>query len=140
MTSVNSLISELDERNIARKIGIKHDEARMSYALENNTVRDFDEYNRLIGNYCNHHFSRCISPGGVLPAAQATSWAKELIEREYRRKGGDIVTAYNNAHDGTNGGVRANLDIIAEGLKAESVRAIHKGYLRPLRCSQFMGN
>lgn len=118
---VNGLISELDERNIARRIGIKHDEARMSYALINNTVRDFNEFNRLIGDYCNHHFSMCISPGGSLPEAHTTSWAKELIEREYRRKGGDIVSAYNDAHDGTNGGVRAVLDIIAEGLKTESV-------------------
>jgi hypothetical protein len=45
------------------------------------------------------------------------------LEREYRRHGGDIVTAYNDAHDGTNGGVRHVLDTIAEGLKAESVEA-----------------
>ena len=121
MVLVNGLISELDERNIARRIGIKHDEARMSFALLNNTVRDFNEFNRLIGDYCNHHFSMCISPGGRFSEAQATSWGKELIEREYRRRGGDIVSAYNDAHDGTNGGVRAVLDIIAEGLKAESV-------------------
>ena len=49
----------------------------------------------------------------------ATGKAKEIVEQEYRRRQGDIVTAYNNAHDGTNGGLRAILDIIAEKLKAE---------------------
>jgi len=121
MASINSLTTELDEKTIAQVVGIQHDEARISYPLANNTVRNFNDFNRSIGDYCKHHFSRCISYGGRLSDSQATSWAKELIEREYRRRGGDIVTAYNDAHDGTNGGIRAILDIIAEGLKAEAI-------------------
>ena len=31
------------------------------------------------------------------------------------------MSAFNDAHDGTNGGLRVILDIIADGLKAESV-------------------
>lgn len=121
MASAKILMSELDERTIARMVAIPHDEARISYYLRKNRVTDFNEYTRVLGDYCNHHFSRCISHGGRLSDAQATSWAKEFVEKEYRRRGGDIVTAYNDAHDGTNGGIRAQLDIIAEGLKAEAI-------------------
>lgn len=121
MSSIKDLLEELDERTIARRIGIPHDEARMRYSLRVNTIGPFNEFERTIGDYLNTHFTDCVSHGGRLSASEATSRAKELLEREYRRRGGDIVTAYNDAHDGTNGGLRVVLDTIAEGLKAESV-------------------
>lgn len=119
--SINRLLTELDERYIAKKIGIKHDEARLAYRLSSNTVRDFDEFSRIIADYCNWHFSKCVSRGGRLSVGEAASRAKELLEKGYRRRNGDIVMAYNDAHDGTNGGMRAVLDIIAEGLKLEAI-------------------
>lgn len=122
MGSIHTLLAALDERAIARCIGIPHDEARMRYPLRSNTVRDFDAFSRVIGDYFNYHFSACVSNGGSLSPAEAASRAKELLEREYRRHNGDIVTAFNDASDGTNGGLRAVLDKIAEGLKAESVQ------------------
>ena len=121
MSSIKNLLAELDERTIARKIGIPHDEARMGYSLRSNTVGSFEEFTRLIADYYTKHFTACVSHGGSLSASEAASRAKELLEREYRRRGGDIVTAYNDAHEGLNGGVRQILDTIAEGLKAESV-------------------
>ena len=121
MSSINNLLAELDEKKIAQRIGIPHDEARMHYSLRSNTVRDFDEFTRMITDYYTKHFSACVSYGGSLSASEASGRAKELVEREYRRRGGDIVAAYNDAHEGTNGGVRAVLDVIAENLKAESV-------------------
>ena len=119
--SITHLLTELDERYIAQKIGIRHDEARLGYHLSSNTITDFDEFTRIIRDYYNWHFSSCISPGGSLSPSEATSRAKEIVEREYRRRNGDIVMAYNDAHDGTNGGLRAVLDVIAEGLKLETV-------------------
>ncbi len=121
MSSLNNLLAELDERTIAQRIGIPHDEARMRYPLGSNTIGSFDEFSWLIADYYNQHFTTCVSYGGSLSASEAGSRAKELLEREYRRRGGDIVMAYNDAHDGTNGGLRLVLDTIAEGLKAESV-------------------
>ncbi len=121
MSFIQSLLEELDERTIARRIGIPHDEARMRYSLRSNTVGPFDDFERIIADYLNAHFTACVSHGGRLSASDAASRAKELLEREYRRRGGDIVTAYNDAHDGTNGGLRLVLDSIAEGLKAEAV-------------------
>jgi len=121
MVYIAGLMDELSEKTIAQKIGIPHDEARMRYPLQSNTVRSFEEFSRIIGDYCNYHFTSCISLGGTLSASEAVGRAKELLEQEYRRKGGDIVTAFNDSHNGTNGGLRVVLDTIAEGLKAESV-------------------
>jgi len=121
MGSMSSILEQLDERYIAKAIGIPHDEARMAYPLSSNTVSDIGEFTRIIGDYYNHHFGKCVSQGGLMSAAEAEGRAKEIIEREYRSRGGDFVGAYNDAHDGTNGGLRVVLDIIATGLKAESV-------------------
>ncbi|RJR27414.1 MAG: hypothetical protein C4582_00650 [Desulfobacteraceae bacterium] len=124
--SFASLLNELDERIIAQRVGVQHDTARMRYSLNSNTIRNFEDFNRVISEYYNYHFTRCVSQGGSLSSTEASSRAKELLEQEYRRKGGDIVSAYNDAHDGTNGGMRAVLDAIAEGLKLYSV----EGYIR----------
>jgi hypothetical protein len=94
----------------------------MRYPLRTNTVSSFTEFSNLIGDYYNHHFTTCVSNGGTLSRTEATGRAKEILQREYDRHHGDIVSAFNDAHDGTNGGMRRILDHIAEGLKAESVR------------------
>ncbi len=94
----------------------------MRFALQCNTVADFDSFSNEIAGYYAYHFTQCVSNGGTLSRAEAAGRAKELLEQEYRRRNGDIVSAFNDAHDGTNGGMRAVLDTIAEGLKAESVK------------------
>jgi hypothetical protein len=121
MAAIDTLLAALDDRQIAHQVGLAHDEARMRYPLRSNTVGSFDEFSDLIADYYNHHFSQCVSPGGCLPPSEAAGRAKEALDREYRRRQGDIVSAFNDAHDGTNGGMRVVLDTIAEGLKAESV-------------------
>jgi len=118
--NITSLIAMLEERHIARVTGIPHDGARMRFHLQSNTVGSFEEFTENLANYYNHHHAECLT-GGRFSFSEAASRAKEIVESEYRRKGGDIVTAFNDAHDGTNGGMRAILDIIADRLKAESV-------------------
>jgi hypothetical protein len=114
-------MAALDERTIAQRIGIPHDEARMRYSLQSNTVRTFDDFSDRIGDYYNYHVTTCVSRGGRLSRAEAAGRAKEILEQEYRRHNGNIVSAFNDANDGTNGGLRAILDRIAEALKAESL-------------------
>jgi hypothetical protein len=121
MPSVSALLAELDERQIAQRIGIGHDEVRMRFRLESNTVEDFDQFRDLITAYYSYHYTTCVSHGGQLPPSEAYGGAKELLERDNRRRHGDIVTAFNNAFDGTNGVMRVVLDTIAEGLKTEAV-------------------
>jgi len=116
------LMMELDERNVASRIGIPHDEARMRYALHTNTVSSFGQFEDVIADYYNYQFSNCVANGGSLSRAEAAGRAKQLLEQEYRRQGGDIVSAYNDARDGTNGGMRMILDRLAEGMKADAVK------------------
>jgi hypothetical protein len=111
----------MDERTIASDVGIPHDEARMNYSLDKNTVENFEEFTNLIADYHNYHVSQCVVHGGYLSRTEAAGRAKEILEQEYRRQGGNIITAFNDAHEGTNGGLRIILDKIAEQLKAESV-------------------
>jgi hypothetical protein len=115
------MLAALDEREIARQVTMAHDEARMRYHLSSNTVRDFDQFSRIIAAYFNHHYGSCISRGGSLSNADAYVEAKNSLEREQRKRGGDIVTVFNDAHDGTNGGLRVVLDTIADSLKAEAI-------------------
>ena len=121
MSSIKNLLADLEEKTIAQRIGIPHDEVRIRYHVRSNTVGSFEEFTRVSAEYYAKHFTTCITHGGSLPASDAASRAKELLEREYQRRGGTIITAYNDAHDGTNGGLREILDKIADGLKAESV-------------------
>jgi hypothetical protein len=121
MATINSLLAHLDERTIAQRVAIPHDEARVQSHLSSNTVADYDEFIDKITQYCSYHYSRCISRGGNLARRDAYGKAKQMLEKEYRRRNGDIVSAFNDAHDGTNGGMRVVLDTIAEGLKAEAV-------------------
>ncbi|MGA2497752.1 MAG: hypothetical protein ABSH20_08425 [Tepidisphaeraceae bacterium] len=120
MSEIQGLLAALDETTITHKVLKAHDQARARYGLRENTVGNFDEFARTIGHYYNYHFGRCISQGGILSSTESSGRAKELLEQHYRPQGGNIVSAYNDAHDGTHGGLRVILDVIAEGLKAES--------------------
>lgn len=121
MPAIDRLLAELDERHIARQIGLQHDEARMRYPLRRNTVDSWDEFCNVISEYYNYHFGTCVARGGSMPASESAGRAKEILEREYRRHGGDIVAAFNDAHDGTNSGMRGVLDKLATAIAAEAV-------------------
>jgi len=121
MVLINNLLVEIDEKTIAQRVGIPHDETRIRYRLDSNIVENFEEFTLIISDYFNYHFTSCVSNGGKLSSSEAATRAKELLEKQYRRRDGDIVMAYNDAHDGTNGGVRATIDIIAESMKAEAI-------------------
>ena len=121
MGSLEAIVRQLEEREIARRVGIPHDEARMAYALRQNTAADFSAFVRIISEYYNYHFVRCVAGGGSLPSSEAEGRAKEILEQKYRTRGSTLQGAYYDAHEGTNGGLRAILDIIAEQLKYEAV-------------------
>ena len=122
MGSIESLLSAMDELAIARNVGIPHDEARMNYSLSSNTVGSFEGFTGVIADYYNYHVSRCVVHGGYLSRSAAASRAKEILEQDYRRRGGNILTAYRHARDGLEGGLRNVIDRLAEQLKAESVK------------------
>jgi hypothetical protein len=121
MSSIDSLIRALDERTIAVKISRNHNDARVQYRLDSSVVESWPEFETIIGQYFNHHYSQCVSSGGRLDPGKARSRAKEIIEREYRRRHGDIASAYEDAVSGTNGGLGRVLDTLANGILAEAI-------------------
>ena len=121
MSPIQNLLSAINEISIARNVANVHDEVRMRYSLGRNTIGSFNEFTDIISDYYIYHFTSCVAMGGTLSRTEAAGRAKEILTQEYRRRGGDINSAYNDAHDGTNGGLRVILDILADRLKAESV-------------------
>ena len=120
MALFNQLLAALNELRIASEVTGPHDNCRAAFALPHNQALTFEDYYDLLGNYYNHHYSTCVARGGRLSRDAAIQAARGIIEREYRRRGGDIVTAYNDARDHLNNGVRAHLDLICDHLKAEA--------------------
>jgi hypothetical protein len=121
MAVIDNLLAELDERNQARLVGIPHGNARARYPESKITVDTFDEYLDALERYFNYHFSTCVSHGGRLSRADAIARVKPIIEREYRRRNGDFIMAYNDAREGTNGGLSAQLDMLSNALTHESL-------------------
>jgi hypothetical protein len=137
-TVIGQILAALDERQIAREVTLRHDEARIRFPLRHNTAGSWEQFTEIIADYYNYHFGACVAYGGTMPRSEAASRAKEILEREYRRHGNNaIVAAYNDAHDGTNGGMRALLDKLAEAAKAEAVeryiRDVFDRYVAPVR-------
>jgi len=120
MADIDGLVNALQEATLARRIGIPHDEARASYPLHSNTVRDWREFENIIADYYTYHYTRCVSPGGSISRTEALGQAKEILEQVYRRRRSDIVGAFNDARDGTNAGLRGVLDNLADGMKTHS--------------------
>ncbi len=121
MSSIDSLCDALDEVAIAGNVGNAHDNARGAYNLRGNTVSSFDEFNDRIADYYSYHIGRCVVPGGTIAPYEAAGRASEILESEYKRQGGNLMSAYKDANYGTNGGMRIILDAIADRLKEESV-------------------
>jgi len=135
MSVLNRVLHELDESYLVDHITRQHDEARIAYHLRSNTVHSDAEFDSSIADYYNYHFGRCLSHGGTLSRAEAAGRAKEIIEREYRRKRQDKLHAYHNGKHGYEGGMRAILDLIMEALKEEAlerhIRDVLDRYVAP---------
>ena len=120
MATIDILLDRLRPPRLAQEIGLAHDNARLRYPVDTNTVSTFEAYYDRIGDYYSYHHSSCIARGGQLSRAHAAQDARQILEREYRNRGG-IQAAYIDARDGTNGGVRTQLDKIAEALKSQAL-------------------
>jgi hypothetical protein len=128
MPNIVDLLGKLDKRTLAREIGSVHDDARSQYRVSRTTVRDYDEFIALIGDYFNYHYCKCFRAVRV-DRHVAIARAREVIENAYRRRHGDFWTAFSDASEGTNGGVGAVLDAIADSLKEEHEREYVAGVL-----------
>ena len=136
MSVLKKILDELDEMFIVNNISNKHIEARMKYPKRILTVSDDTEFDDMIADYYNYHFTTCISQGGKLSRAEAASRAKEIIERDYRRKGKDKLNAYfDGKHGSSEGGMQGIFDIIMNSLRQEAIsnhiQDVIDRYIRP---------
>ena len=122
MSMFSNLMADINEYAVADRVEQHHNRARMAYGRAPYTVTSFEQFEEIIGDYYNYHFSQCIANGGYLSRAQAAGKAKEVLERAYRKYNGDVNTAYSEASTGLNGGMGRILDMIAEALREEGVR------------------
>lgn len=143
MGVLDSMLQELDELYLARNVTRSHDEARLQYRLDSISVGSDAEFDDLIADYYNHHFTRCFSGGGSLSRAEAAGRAKQIIRQNFRRHGRDILDAYRDGKEGTNGGMRAILDILMEEMKSEAienhVRDVFDRYVAPSSWEEQVG-
>jgi hypothetical protein len=121
--SLEPLVEDLDERTIAARVGNRHDAFRAGYVVFRNTVSSFDELEYAITTYYSAHFSACVAKGAQLPPHDVYARVTQILERHYARRGGSLITAFHDVCDGTNGGLRVILDVIADALKAEDIEA-----------------
>ena len=118
---LDAILEGLSPRQIAKSVENKHNDFRLKYFLCGNTVDGFKNYELIIGEYFKQHFKNCIASGGNLELREAIARAKHIISQAYHRKyRGNISSAYNDAKNGTNGGLKAQLDIIADQLINEA--------------------
>ena len=118
---LDAILDGLSPKQIARNVETKHNNFRLQYSLRGNTADNFETYELTIGEYLKLHFENCVAPGGRLELREAIARAKHIIAQAYHRKyRGNISSAYNDAKNGTNGGLKAQLDIIADQLINEA--------------------
>lgn len=118
---IREILEALDERTIARQVSRAHFDARLNFAITRTTVANYPDFIRILGQYYQHHFERCICRGGRLSRTEAEQRAKDIVERHYHRQGGDIVMAFNDAADGTNEGLDGVIRLISDALREEAV-------------------
>jgi len=121
MGVLDQILNELDEMYLVEHVTKKHDEARIQYYLSKNSVSSDTEFDNIIAEYYDHHYSKCVSVGGAISRANAAGKAKEIINKAYRKMGKDRLDAYYDGKNGLNGGMRAILDLIMDHLKEEAI-------------------
>ncbi len=118
--SIRSLLASLDARVIAQRVGNQHDEARIKFQWDRNTVRDSHEFKEAISRYYIHHL-KALGRIDFMPDYLAFALALKALESHLDSGPNSLSVLFRDAHDGTNGGLKAVLDRIANALKVEEI-------------------
>jgi hypothetical protein len=121
MSVLDDILNELEERLLAERVTIRHDEARMRYPLKSIIVANANEMLREAGNYYAYHYAAVVAPGAQFSPAEAEGKAKALIEGELRRTGKTILNAVADAKGGQNSGMAGIFNLMSDGLRDESL-------------------
>jgi hypothetical protein len=127
--TVEWLLSELSEENLAEKFGVSLDEARLRYATNTVTVRDSFEFNDAITAFYAHLFRHTASPLGHAKRNVLLEDAIDQVEKAFKHKGG-YKGALSEGKFGAHGGMRLVFDAMTEqekqDRKAKYINAVFK--------------
>lgn len=118
---VDRILGLLDSTQINRAVLQQHDVARETFTLPTMIVRDHQEFKYLITSYVEHH-ARTVGEGVPTPAA-AFGEAKRILDRSFNEDHyqDGYAHALQMGLDGSQGGMRAVLNAIADTLKQRAL-------------------
>lgn len=123
------MIEELRARTIAGRVHRPIEARAMDSPFDPEDLRTFATYRDSLGR----HY--CLVYGREVSEEEAQGRSVQIIEREYRDRGGDIVSAYHDAVEWTNGGIAAQRQMITDAVKRQAgefyVMAVFDRYLDP---------
>lgn len=112
--SIPQLIHALQPRTVASEVTRAIDLRAMHSPSDFEKLRTFNGYREELGRHYSHVY------GQPLSAAEAEGRAERIVDREYHERGGNIVSAYQDAVESTNGGLLAHRQMITEAIKGEA--------------------
>jgi hypothetical protein len=113
----DTVVAQINEQALAQQLGIQIDSARGSYILDSSTVRSRDEFHEILDAFYIH--LHCWISGRTeesFDAGQVRTETIDLLKTAFWNQGG-AEAAYARARDGTGGGMRSVLDVVAEHCK-----------------------
>jgi len=120
---VDRILDLLDQETINRTVLLQHDYARETFKLPRITVRDHQEFAYLLRSYVEHHV-RTVGDGEL---SEATSFgeAKRIVDYAFNQDPYQegYARALQMALDGSEGGMRAVLNEVADALKRRALQA-----------------
>ncbi len=119
--SIPQLIHALQPRTVASEVTRAIDRRAMQSPSDFEKLRTFNGYREELGRHYSHVY------GQPLSAAEAEGRGERIVDREYHERGGNIVSAYQDAVESTNGGLLAHRQMITEAIKGEATEFYVQG-------------
>ena len=118
---VDRILDLIGQDHVNRHVLVKHDEARETFRSPRMVVSDHEEFKYLVTSYVEHHL-KSVGEGSPSPAA-AFGQAKGILDHAFGqdRFQEGYPAALQMALDGSQGGMRAILNEIADALKSRAL-------------------
>jgi hypothetical protein len=114
------ILGEINNNAMTRKICVPIELGQSQYRIGSMAIRDYEEFLDTVVSYyiCIMRYTeKAIDP---IDFEMAGRDALHLLEEAFANKGGHM-TAFINARDGTNGGIKYVLDLMANQLKEKEI-------------------
>lgn len=112
--SIPQLLHAIQPRSIASEVTMAIDRKAMHSPMDFEKLGTFNGYLEELGRHYKYVYGQPLSD------AEAEGRAERILDREYHDRGGNIVSAYQDAVEATNGGFLAHRQMITEAIKGEA--------------------